>query len=362
MLPLDGIKIIDFTRLLPGPLATFFMAQLGATIYKIESPNSIDYMRSFPPFIDEDSAYYHFLNAGKKSVSFDLIQDKAQLLALIKEADVLIEQFRPDMLKKFGLDYDQLKAINPALIYISLTGYGYGNQMSQKGGHDLNFLAMSGLLSLNKSADGFPALPAFQLADVAGGAYMLLNTVSLALLLRHTKKIGDYYDISMTDTVLPIASMFFAQQQYNPDNKIPFLIDGKMANYAIYRCKDGQFIALAALEPKFWVTFCDIAGKPEWKEQCFDPKLKDTLTTFFLEKNRDEWVDFFAEVDICISPVLTTEEVLKHPYFHERDAFSTITIDNKCLHLFNFPVKGFQLNKPTTAAEKLGESMAGITF
>ena len=341
MQPLSGIKILDFTRLLPGPLATNFLGEMGAEILKIESPTSQDYMRSFPPFIDNESAYFHALNTHKKCLSIDYTTDsgRAELLSLIATADVFIEQFRPDVLQKFQLDYVSLKKINPALIYISLTGYGQNNSLSKQAGHDLNFLATSGLLSLNKNSDGMPTVPSFQTADVAGGTYMLVAAVTMALFERSRTNVGSYYDIAMADSITPLAAMYLAQTQFNADKKIPFMIDGSLGCYNVYACADAKHIALAALEPKFWIAFCNKLGKNEWIDKGFSKEITAELTKLFATKERDEWVSFFTNVDCCISPVLEATELFAHPYFKERNAFSTIKINGKELFVLNSPIK-----------------------
>src|SRR5690606_432194 len=210
--PLKGITVLDFSRLLPGTLATIFLADMGADVIKIESPKNPDYIRFFPPHIDDNSAYYYALNRNKKSLSVDYSKPQGLeiIYALVKKADVLIEQFKPDFLAKFGLDYETLKTINPKLIYASITGYGQQSSLSDFGGHDLNFMAISGLLSLNGTEEEI-SIPAFQTADVAGGSYMAMNAILAALFQRTKTDKGAYLDIAMTDCVVPLAALALAE-------------------------------------------------------------------------------------------------------------------------------------------------------
>ena len=206
-LPLTGIKILDLSRLLPGPLATQMLADMGAEIIKIEDLNSPDYIRFFPPFVDDDSALYLSLNRNKRSIALNLKSQEGKELffALVKSADVVVEQFRPGVLEKMGMGYSQAKAINPKIIYVSITGFGQTGPYAQKAGHDLNYIAMSGLLA-NIGTKERPVIPGVQIADVSG-SYAAVSGCLAALLQRSKTGEGQHVDISMTESAMPFATL-----------------------------------------------------------------------------------------------------------------------------------------------------------
>jgi crotonobetainyl-CoA:carnitine CoA-transferase CaiB-like acyl-CoA transferase len=306
-----------------------FLAEMGANVIKIENPDSPDQVRMYPPHdADGNSINYKALNRSKKSWAVDLRTEEGRqaIYDLIPSIDVLIEQFRPETMCKYGLDYESLKKINPRLLYVSLTGYGQTGEYAQKAGHDLNFLAYSGLLSLNTDEKGKPVIPAFQLADIAGGSYMCIAGVLAGLFARERKGIGQKIDISMLDACLPLLSLPYAHQKAGETIRAGSTpLSGQFANYNVYRCADGKYIALAALEPKFWIQFCQLVEKSSWIEQLFSTspqELIDELNDFFAQKTREEWIHSFAEYDICISPVLSIEELDTNAHFIKRNILS----------------------------------------
>lgn len=325
--PLKGVRIVDFTRLLPGPLATMFLAQQGAEVIKIEDPENPDYIRDFEPKVGNSSAFYLSLNANKKSFSINYLSEKGRqiLLELIKTADVLVEQFRPSVMQKFGLDFETLKGINPKLIYVSITGYGSQSSLQNAAGHDLNFIAESGLPYISGSK---PTLLGFQAADVAGGSYMAMNAITTALFQREKTGKGMFVNVSMSDSALPLMALPLALQQFKSENISAqnFELAGAVANYNIYECSDGNFVALAALEPKFWNNFCIAISKPEWKEKILSSgekmnELKKELEQLFLSKTKAEWLNILVKADCCFSAVNSPKEVLESPYFKEQSMF-----------------------------------------
>jgi crotonobetainyl-CoA:carnitine CoA-transferase CaiB-like acyl-CoA transferase/putative sterol carrier protein len=330
--PLKGVRIVDFTRLLPGPIATMFLAQQGAEVIKVEDPHSPDYIRNFEPQYEGNAAFYLALNACKKSLAINFLEaeGKEALLKLIERADILIEQFRPGVMQKFGLDYESLKKINPKLIYISITGYGVESSKKSEAGHDLNYIAACGLPYISGIT---PTLPGFQAADVAGGAYMAMNAATTALFQREKTGSGDYINVAMTDCILPLMALPLAAQQFSNSNINPqnFELAGSIANYNIYECADGKFVALAALEPKFWNNFCDAINKTEWKEKAVASteemqQLKADVSQLFLSRTQSEWLNFLKNVDCCISPINDVKEVLSSAYFNEQNMFIETTV------------------------------------
>jgi crotonobetainyl-CoA:carnitine CoA-transferase CaiB-like acyl-CoA transferase len=323
--PLSNTKIIDFSRLLPGPLGTKMLADLGAEVIKIQKTDNADYVAFQPPFIDDVSTLYHAFNHNKeiKILNWDFENEREALLNLIKTADVLIEQFRPGVMKHWGLDFESLKAINPKLIYISLSGYGQSGPNAKKAGHDLNYLAISGLLDQIRDDDGKPVIPGIQIADIVGGAYSIQIAVLSAILERQTKGAGLYVDVSMTDAIIPLLSFPLSQFWGGFDPKEMKILSGALVNYNVYKCSDSKWIALAALELKFWDAFCDRALKLEWKRnQQYELSVhvfpKHEMEDFFKQKSRDEWVDWAAEYDFCLSPVLELSELEKSAHYQEK--------------------------------------------
>ncbi|GIV35211.1 MAG: CoA transferase [Chitinophagales bacterium] len=324
--PLKGLKIVDFTRLLPGPLATMLMADLGAEVIKIEDPDAPDYIRSFPPFIGNDSAYYISLNRGKRSVAvnYSVEEGKEIVRRLIREADVVIEQFRPGVMDALGLGYAACAQQHPRLIYVSLTGYGQTGPYAACAGHDLNYIGYSGLLETTGTKEA-PVIPGGQIADVAAGSYMTVNAVLAALYARERTGKGQHLDVSMLDCVIPMMALQIAS--YYGSRKEPsrgdFSLSGAIANYNVYRCADGRFVALGALEPKFWENFCDLVGKPEWKTRMLNSgadmhALKEEVAALFLSKTRDQWIQLCEGKDVCLTPVLSIAELEQDPHIRAR--------------------------------------------
>lgn len=366
--PLAGVKIIDFSRLLPGPIATMFLAQQGAEVIKIEAPNAPDYIRYFEPKVADQSAFYLSLNANKKSFAIDFLNEegKKYLLQLVATADVLVEQFRPDVMKKFGLDYEFLKTIQPNLIYISITGYGANSSLKTAAGHDLNYIAESGLAFLNGSS---PTLPGFQAADIAGGAYMAMNAITTALYQREKTGRGQHIQVAMADSTLPMMALPLALQQFKDEviRLQNFELGGYLANYSIYCCADEKHIALAALEPKFWNNFCTAINKPEWEVRAFGnhqevQSLKQDLTQLFLSKTQGEWLSILKNADCCISAINNIKEVLASPYFNGQKMFIEVEAEgNKNIKILRHPLQFYNSDfDKFWTAPNLGEDTATI--
>ena len=368
--PLEGVRIIDFTRLLPGPLATMMLADMGADVIKVEDPDSPDYIRGFEPLIEGTSAFYYALNRNKRSLAVNTLsqEGKAIIIELVKNSDILIEQYRPGVMKKFGMDYDTLHAVNPRLIYISITGYGQDSSMSQAAGHDINYIAMAGALGITGADNGEPFIPGFQLADIAGGSYMTMNALTAALFKREKTGIGEYIDIAMTDSVLPFIALPFAAQQTGGDNfkRGKFQLSGGQANYNIYICSDAKYLALGSLEPKFWNTVCDKLNKPEWKEKIIaddatQQSIRKELQNIFLQKTREQWLSFFSNDDICLTPINDLDEIATDKYLNERKLFVDFKIGGKDFKTIAQPVKFASVTGDNNwIAPQLGEDTCTI--
>ena len=332
---LNGITIIDFTRLLPGPVATHMLAQMGAEVIKIESPKRMDYARTSGMQVDGASVLFHQLNHNKtmKMVDYSTEEGKAELLDLIKNADALIEQFRPGAMDAWGFGYEEIKAINPEIVYVSLTGYGRDNDFSNEAGHDFNYLAYAGIMGFLKDDNGKPTIPETQFADI-GGAYMAVMALQGALLQKARTGKGSFIDVSIADSVHPFLAVPYALYKSDLDYRKFNILNGKTAvNYAPYKCADGKWISVGALEIKFWNNICDVVNKPEWKRKNAMELLvsvfpKSEVESFFLTKARDEWTAIFKGKDVCIAPILEIEELENSDYHQSKNTFEEFETPN----------------------------------
>jgi len=325
--PLVGLKIIDLTRLLPGPLATMMLADMGAEVIKVESPNFYDYARDFPPHRGGESAGYLAFNRSKRSLSLDYAQDEGKkiLLELIQTADVFIEQFRPGVMEKMGLGYDYLKSIHPNLIYISITGYGHTGPYSQLAGHDLNYISYAGILGNNQKNP--PQMPLIQMADIAGGSYMTVNACLAALFARQKTGKGQFVDVSMMDAVMPLTvnstALYWATSESQAREDA--FLSGGLINYNIYPTQDKKYMALGTLEEKFWFKFCEAVQKPDWKNRMFSrvpaefEAYKRDVKTLFESHTQSYWIELGLQHDLLLSPVYDTSEIENDPQIKARE-------------------------------------------
>lgn len=366
--PLQGIRILDLSRLLPGPLATQLMADLGAEVIKIEDPKAPDYTRFFPPLKGSLSLNYLSINRSKLSITLDLKSDegKRKFFELVKTADIVVDSFRPGVLQKMGIEYDNAKQHNGKIIYVAITGYGYNGAYKNLAGHDMNYLGYSGILGLTGDKEK-PIIPACQIADVAGGSYPAVVACLAALWARERTGKGQFVDVAMTDCVMPLLSMQlgeFLNTGFKQKREEPML-SGGMANYNLYKCKDEKWIALGSLEPKFWQGVCAMLGKPDWIPRMMPvpemvTALKKDLQEIFLTKTRDEWVELAKPLDICLSPILELDEVEKDEHLNQRDMFVEVEhTDYGTFKGINQPFKFSETPaKPSWGAPLMGEDNA----
>jgi alpha-methylacyl-CoA racemase len=286
---LEGIRVLDLTRLLPGAVATQRLVESGAEVIKIEQPSIGDYAR------DSYAALFEQTNHGKKSVEIDLKSQQESFLKLVRSADVLIEGFRPGVMDRLGLGYPNLQQVNSRLIYAALTGYGPDNLLA---GHDVNYLAMSGVLDLIRAQDGTPVIPGVQIADLAGGSMQAVIGILLALEARHRTGLGQRVDVSMThglDVLLPIARAGGSD-----------LLSGKYGCYHVYAAAENTFVAVGALEPKFWSNLCRELGCLELMELQFaadQVSVIAVLSEKFKTATAEEWFLRIGDLDCCVTPV-----------------------------------------------------------
>ncbi|HVH41146.1 MAG TPA: CaiB/BaiF CoA-transferase family protein [Labilithrix sp.] len=334
MIPLSGIKVLDLSRLLPGPLASLVLADLGAQVDKIEDTAGGDYLRVMPPHAtsatkdaDPTSSVFLALNRNKRSAVIDLKKPeaKAAFLRLVRSYDVVLEQFRPGVLDRLGLSHATLLEANPRLVICALTGYGQTGLLAQRAGHDLNYLARAGVLGFQGPDDRPPAVPGFQLADVSGGLYAVIGIMGALMERAQTGK-GKVVDVAMIETAMPfaIAGFGLAFGGQAPARGAETLTGG-IAPYQTYATKDGGAMTLASLEPKFWMQFCAGIGREvDMSDLMPGPHqvaLKEHLRGVFASKTREEWIAFAAERDCCLEPVLTPDEARRDPHLAARKMF-----------------------------------------
>lgn len=323
---LAGIKVVDFSTLLPGPMCSLLLAEAGAEVIKVERPASGDEMRSYLPKFGEESVNFALLNRGKRSVALDLKNpgQLEQAIELIRHADVLIEQFRPGVMDRLGLGFEAMHAVNPGLVYCSITGWGQNGPLADIAAHDLNYQAESGMLGLTAGSDGAPGLPPALLADLGGGAYPAMLNILLALRVRDQGGLGSHIDVAMAENLFTflywgLGSGFSAGQWPEPGGD---LVTGGTPRYQIYRTKDARYLAAAPLEQKFWVNFLDVIAAPHLVDDRSDPAhTRAAVAQIVASKTADEWMQRFAGIDACVSVVRTLREAVEHPHFKARDVF-----------------------------------------
>jgi crotonobetainyl-CoA:carnitine CoA-transferase CaiB-like acyl-CoA transferase len=328
--PLSGLKVLDFSTTLPGPLATLMLAEAGATVVKVERPDGGDPGRANKPRIGEESLQFAMLNRGKRSLAADLKDpgDQATVARLAAQADVLVEQFRPGVMAKLGLGYEELSIANPKLIYCSITGYGQTGVHAQRAGHDLTYLARNGILSLGGGTQGEPVLPPALIADIGGGTYPALLNILLALLQRQVTGQGQHLDIAMAEQGFPWISRQLAVLLH--DGKAPLpggsSHTGGTPRYGLHRSSDGRYIAIAPIEDKFWRSFCDVIGlPPELRKPDRDAAtVKAAIAQRLGAEPAAYWAERFHDKDACVEIVADLKEAVSDPHFASRGIFSRV--------------------------------------
>ncbi|WP_460135524.1 CaiB/BaiF CoA transferase family protein [Pseudomonas sp. S1_E04] len=323
--PLASLKVLDFSTLLPGPFASLMLADMGADVLRIESPTRMDLLRVLPPHDGGTSASHAYLNRNKRSLALDLKQVEALEIvrALVKDYDIVLEQFRPGVMERLGLGYEALKAINPRLIYVSITGYGQTGPYKDRAGHDINYLALAGVASYTGRQDSGPLPLGVQLADVGGGSLHAVVGLLAAVIARQQSGVGQYLDVSMTDCSFSLNAMAGAGYLacgVEPGWGNQVLNGGSFYDY--YRSRDGRWMSVGSLEPAFMQRLCAAFGRPELAALGLNPArqqaLKQALQVEFEKRSFEELCELFARVDACVEPVLNLSEAVEHPQLKAR--------------------------------------------
>jgi crotonobetainyl-CoA:carnitine CoA-transferase CaiB-like acyl-CoA transferase len=319
---LKGQKMLDLSRLLPGAYCSLLLADLGMEVLKVEDPEQGDYMRRLGPVRKKDSASFLALNRNKKSMKLNLKikEGKEIFYKLIQSYDIVLESFRPGVMDRLGIGYQELKKRNSSVIFCSLSGYGQDGPYRERSGHDANYIGLGGALEITGQKNGGPIIPGVQIADIGGGGMMGAIAILAAAIHREKTGEGQFLDISMMDGVVSWLSMHAAK--YFMDGELPkrgeMHLAGRYACYHVYATKDGRYMSLGAMELKFWKNFCEAIGRSdltykqyiEGEEQL---RVIEEVQKLFKTKTQKEWVDFFKNTDACCEPILTFEEVFQHP-------------------------------------------------
>jgi alpha-methylacyl-CoA racemase len=330
--PLRGIRILDLTRLLPGPAATMHLADMGAEVIKIEDPGIGDYARTMGHVRNEVSQFFIALNRGKQEIRLDLKNpaQRNEFLKMVDTADVVIESFRPGVMDKLGLGWDVLKQRNAKLVMCAISGYGQDGPFAQLAGHDINYVGLAGMLEQNVGPDGVPALPNLQVGDLLGGTQAAVQGILAALIGAKASGQGRFVDVSMTDTVfahniMPLVAVNNFGRPAAPGRD---LLTGGVPCYNVYRTSDDRFMAVGALELKFWESCCDVLARPDLKTRHWSlgqqiggtdaMAVKEELDALFAQHTLATWTEKFSAADCCVTPILRADEAIAHPLFQAR--------------------------------------------
>jgi crotonobetainyl-CoA:carnitine CoA-transferase CaiB-like acyl-CoA transferase len=313
---LSGITVLDLSRLLPGPFCTMILADHGARVISVEDKRFM-----------ADDLFIPSINRNKEHMSLNLKtpEGKEIFYRLIDKTDILLEGFRPGVVQRLGVDYDTVRSINPKIIYCSVTGYGQTGPHKNRAGHDVNFLGLSGVLDLMGEPDRPPSIPGVQIADIAGGGMNAAIGVLLALWARERTGKGQYIDIAMTDgmaSLLPLA-LFYHHRTKDVPRRGDTWFSHRFACYNTYETADGRHISIGAVEHRFWKQLCEHLGVPEYADLQYDETYKkeilDFMRTAFKKKTLAQWETELSDLDVCWGPIQNLKEVLKDPYFRERE-------------------------------------------
>jgi alpha-methylacyl-CoA racemase len=330
--PLTGIRVLDLTRLLPGPFLAMALSDLGADVVKVEDPRLGDYMRPVPPAKGGVSGRFHAVNRDKRSLALDLKAPEGRdaFLRLVERADVVLESFRPGVLERLGVGYPALAERNPRLVVASISGYGQDGPYKDRAGHDLNYIGLAGLLAMTGPRGGAPLMPGVPIADFAGGGLWGAIGVLGALVGRERTGKGAWIDVSMTEGALALCASDIGELDCGArPTRGSQALNGGVASYGVYATSDGKYLSVGALEPKFWVAFNEAIGrKPDMSELILPPEGQDRvraeIQAILSTRTRAEWEAVFARTDACCEPVLELDELAEHPLHRARHNFFSV--------------------------------------
>lgn len=347
---LNGLKILDFTTLLPGPFATMMLADMGADVIKIEAPNRQDLTKFLHPMDGEISATFAHLNRSKRSLALDLKHEESKrvIYKLVQEYDIVVEQFRPGVMNRLGIGYEKLKEFNPKVIFCSITGYGQTGPLKDKAGHDINYMSLAGAASYSSRKKQAPIPTGIQVADLAGGSLPAVIGILAAVYHREQTGEGQFIDLSITDAVFSLNAMYgpgYLVKGVEPEPESLLLNGGQFYDY--YKTKDERFFSVGSLEPQFQKRLCELIGKPELirfssSENAEDQQVfKQTLMETFQQKTFEEWLKILGEdFDGCVEPVLKFSESVQHPQIKARNLVVSIPkLDGDIQQQIAFPIK-----------------------
>jgi len=325
MAPLDGLRVLDLSRLMPGPLCTMILGDLGADVIKVEQPEIGDYARSAPPFIGDTGSAFLMLNRNKRSITLNLKNAKAQeiLHKLATKADVFVESYRPGVAERLGVGYPAISQVNGRIIYCSISGFGQTGPYHDLVGHDLNYTAYSGAIGATGLKGGPPVIPAIQVSDIQSAIYAAV-AIAAALYRREKTGQGEFIDVSLMDAA--VASMIMPLSYHfagAPTERGESFLSGGAPFYNVYETADQKFISIAPLEPKFWIELCKLLGLEKYQDrQLADDEVtrqtREALAKVFRQKNRDEWVRILNDREIPCAPVYDVREVPADPHVRSR--------------------------------------------
>ena len=346
--------MLDLSRLLPGPYCSLLLADLGMEVLKVEDLEMGDYMRKMGPVRKQDSAYFLAVNRNKKSTTLNLkVKEGREIFhKLILSYDIVLESFRPGVMDRLGIGYQELKKRNPRVILCSLSGYGQDGPYRERSGHDVNYIGLGGILELIGTKDKAPVIPGVQIADLAAGGMMSAISILAAVVHRQKSGEGQYLDVSMLDGVISWLSIHAGK--YFMDEELPergeMILGGRYACYHVYETKDGRYMSLGALEPKFWENFCETVGRRElifkqYLEGEERLRLIEEIQKLFKTKTQKEWVELFKNADACCEPILNLEEVFHHPHVLHRQMVKELEhpVEGKTRQVGN-PIKSSQFS------------------
>lgn len=324
MKPLAGLKILDFSTLLPGPYATMLLSDMGADVLRVESPSRPDLVRAMTPQMGGQSAAFEYLNRGKRSLAINLKKSESIEIihSLLAEYDIVVEQFRPGVMARLGLGYEQLLKINSKLIYCSITGYGQSGPYRDRAGHDINYLALSGISASSGRTDAGPMLAGVQIADVAAGSQPAVMAILAAVIQRSSTASGQHIDIAMSDQCLALQPLLMPgvmNGEATINAQSHFLNGAGIYDY--YATADKRYMAVGSLEPQFRRQLLEVLGHPEWMGEA-DDQLKHCLADIFMQHDQAFWSERFATIDACVEPVLAMDEALMHPHNMAREVIA----------------------------------------